>query len=113
MKKALVSGLLTLCTGTVALKAYTWLVRPWLHSWGATDEEVHRTLPGDDQVPHADTEWTRAITVKAKAAEIVRVDPVQFCDNARQRNGFVDIELRRKRVMRQHGNRHCEQPENH
>ena len=37
---------------------------------GATGEEVHRTLPGDDQIPHPDTQWTRAITVKAKSAAV-------------------------------------------
>jgi hypothetical protein len=43
--------------------------RPGQHRWGATNKEVHRTLPGDDQVPHPEWIWTRAITVKAKASD--------------------------------------------
>ena len=37
-----------------ALGAYILLFRPWQHRWGATDEEVKRTLPGDELVHHPD-----------------------------------------------------------
>ena len=70
MSKTLVSGLIALVAATAAVGAYLLLFLPWQHRWGATGEEVHRTLPGDNQVPHPDTQWTRAITVKAKAADI-------------------------------------------
>jgi hypothetical protein len=70
MSKTFVSGLLALGAATAAVGAYLLVFLPWQHRWGATDEEVHRTLPGDDQVPHPDTQWTRAITVKAKAVDI-------------------------------------------
>ncbi len=70
MRKAFVSGLLGLAAGTGAAGGYILVVLPWQHRWGATDEEVLRTLPGDDLVPHPDLQWTRAITIKAKVAAI-------------------------------------------
>ncbi len=70
MRKAFASGLIALAAGTAAVGAYILVFLPWQHRWGATDEEVHRTLSGDDQIPHPDTQWTRAITVQAKAADI-------------------------------------------
>jgi len=41
------------------------LLRPWYRQWGATDEEVNISLPGDDLVPHPNLEATRAITIEA------------------------------------------------
>jgi hypothetical protein len=38
--------------------------------WGATNEEVNMALPGDQLVPHADVTATRAITVRAAAADV-------------------------------------------
>ena len=49
---------------------YIRVIRPWHLRWGATDEEVDRPMPGDDQVPHPALEATRAITIRASAAEI-------------------------------------------
>jgi hypothetical protein len=49
---------------------YILFIRPWHLRWGATDEEVLRSIPGDDQVPHPMLESTRAITIRASAAEI-------------------------------------------
>ncbi len=70
MRKTFVRGFIVLGAGTAAVGGYLLLFLPWQHKWGATDEEVHRRLPGDDQIPHPHTQWTRAITVKAKAAAI-------------------------------------------
>ena len=37
--------------GTIAvLVAYRLLLQPWQHRWGATDQEVHRAMPGDDLI---------------------------------------------------------------
>jgi hypothetical protein len=69
MRKTLVSGLIALCAG-IAVGGYLLVVLPWQHRWGATDEEVQRPLPGDDQIPHPDAQWTRAITVQARAAAV-------------------------------------------
>jgi hypothetical protein len=38
--------------------------------WGATDEEVHKPLPGDEIVPHPMLETTHAVTIDAYAEEI-------------------------------------------
>lgn len=41
-------------------------IRPWYLSWGATNEEVARAMPGDlDQIG-----WTRAITIDASAEQV-------------------------------------------
>jgi hypothetical protein len=37
---------------------------------GATNAEVHGSLPGDDVLPHPVVEWTRAATVRAPASAI-------------------------------------------
>jgi hypothetical protein len=46
------------------------VIRPWHRRWGATDDEVHRSLPGDDLVPRPGMESTHAIAIRASAAEI-------------------------------------------
>lgn len=49
---------------------YFLFIRPWHLRWGATDEEVGRPMPGDDQVSHPMLEATRAITIRGSATEI-------------------------------------------
>ncbi len=49
---------------------YILFIRTWHLRWGATDEEVQRPMPGDDQVPHPVLQATRAITIRASAAEV-------------------------------------------
>jgi hypothetical protein len=51
--------------GAAAPAVYPLLVRPWLLRWGATEQEVHQSLPGDDLVPHPWIESTRAVTIDA------------------------------------------------
>ena len=46
------------------------MIRLWYRKWGATDAEVHRSLPGDDLVPHPKCRYTHAITIRASAAEV-------------------------------------------
>jgi hypothetical protein len=70
MRKTLVNGLIALGAGIAAAGGYLLVVLPWQQRWGATDEEVQRPLPGDDQIPHPDAQWTRAITVQARAAAV-------------------------------------------
>jgi hypothetical protein len=55
---------------TLLALAYWFVVRPWHLTWGATDEEVRRPLPGDDLVAAPQGRSTRAITVRASAAEV-------------------------------------------
>ncbi len=48
-----------------AFALYRFVIRPWHLRWGATDEEAHRSMPGDDLVPKPDIAFTRAITINA------------------------------------------------
>jgi hypothetical protein len=41
------------------------LYRRWHLRWGTTDDEVHRPMPGDELVPKASFNATRAITIDA------------------------------------------------
>lgn len=54
--------------------AFSWVnlfyLRPWQLHWGATWEEVHRTLRGDDLVPHPLMEATRALSIKAPPSAV-------------------------------------------
>ena len=34
-------------------------VRPWQHGWGATDEEVNRQMPGDENIERMFTAFMR------------------------------------------------------
>lgn len=49
---------------------YLLFVRPWQLRWGATDEEASQAMPGDDQVKQPRYISTRAITIKAPAADV-------------------------------------------
>jgi hypothetical protein len=45
-------------------------LRPRLLHWAATGDEVRRDLPGDDLVPGAEYSTTRAITIRARPADV-------------------------------------------
>jgi hypothetical protein len=51
--------------GTALALAYPTVIRPWMLGWGASQQERHKPLPGDDLVPDPLTTSTRAITVNA------------------------------------------------
>jgi hypothetical protein len=55
--------------GTLAV-VYLKLIRPRTMRWGATDEEVDRSLPGDSIVGKADFNATRAITIAAPPKDV-------------------------------------------
>ena len=46
------------------------LLRPWYSKWGASEVEVEKRLPGDEQVPDPTLESTRAITINAPATGV-------------------------------------------
>jgi len=46
------------------------VLRPLQTRWGATKEEVRLALPGDDVLPHCESESTRAITINARPEQI-------------------------------------------
>lgn len=45
-------------------------LRPQLRHWGATSDEVRRQMPGDDLVPNAQYVSTRAVTIRARPADV-------------------------------------------
>jgi hypothetical protein len=55
--------------GISAAATYVVIARPQL-SWGATDEESHASLPGDELIGRADLTATRAITIHATAEQV-------------------------------------------
>jgi hypothetical protein len=63
MKNKLYLGLLAAASGA-------YLLRRLGKRWGATDNEVHRPLPGDDLVPHPMLETTHAISIAASPSDI-------------------------------------------
>ena len=50
--------------------AYLFAIRPWLRRWGATDDEMERTLPGDELVPDPAIDSTWSVTIDAPADEV-------------------------------------------
>jgi hypothetical protein len=60
--------------GALAAACGTWtylrLVRPWHQRWGATDDEVRRPLPGDEEVPNPTVQSTRATTIGAPPQDV-------------------------------------------
>lgn len=53
-----------------ATAAYLLYLRPWQLRWGATDEEVERSMPGDEIVERPTFDATRAVTIRARPEEI-------------------------------------------
>ena len=49
---------------------YVVLVRPSFLHWGATDQEIGLSLPGDTEIPAGAIVSTRALTIHAPAAQI-------------------------------------------
>jgi hypothetical protein len=71
MLKKLGIGLATVGTMTAAATgAYLLFVGPWQRRWGATDEEVQRAMPGDEEVERPSMNATRAVTINARPEEI-------------------------------------------
>src|SRR5215213_6154425 len=57
-------------TGAAALSAYIFLIRTWHLRWGATDEELEMSLPGDELLTEAQTCATHAVTINAPVSEV-------------------------------------------
>ena len=60
--------------GGAALIAANLILQPITRAryrrWGATDDEVQLTLPGDERIPRPRTRQTLAVTIRAPAAQI-------------------------------------------
>jgi hypothetical protein len=55
-----------LCGGlALFIAVYFLLGWPWISRWGATDQEVQQTLPGDELVPTPAFVTTKAVTINA------------------------------------------------
>jgi hypothetical protein len=54
----------------IAAALLTPFLRSWRTKWGATDAEVHRSLPGDELVPHPKWGYAYAITIRASAVDV-------------------------------------------
>jgi hypothetical protein len=49
---------------------YRRVIKPWQERWGATDEEFHQAMPGDEVVANPNYQTTHAITIKAPPGEV-------------------------------------------
>ncbi|MCP4541054.1 MAG: SRPBCC family protein [Chloroflexi bacterium] len=56
--------------GTLFVAAYLFLIKPRHLRWGATDAEVVRAMPGDDEIKNPMFTFTRAITIHAPSADV-------------------------------------------
>jgi hypothetical protein len=59
-----------LAVGAVVVGSYIVTLGPWQRRWGATDEEVHRALPGDEILGPGAPSTTRAITIGARSHDV-------------------------------------------
>lgn len=75
--------------GLFLLISFMLCVRPWFLVWGATPEEIHRTLPGDEIIPHAGSQQTRAITIHAPAEKVW----AWVAQTGQDRGGFFSFDL--------------------
>lgn len=58
-----VAAIVLVLGGSILL--YIFMVRPWHMRWGATDQEISVSLPGDPWIPAGAKVSTRAITIQA------------------------------------------------
>ena len=64
------AALRTLAILGAGLSVYLRVIRPWQLRWGATDDEVRRTMPGDEIVTRPTFNATRAVIVDASPSTI-------------------------------------------
>ena len=56
--------------GAALTALYVLRVRGWMRTWGATADETHAPLPGDDLVPDPRMQTTMAVTIAAPPADV-------------------------------------------
>jgi hypothetical protein len=61
-----ISGAALLVLATIFYTVY----RPWQLTWGSTDEEVERAMPGDELIQAPYFNATRAVTIEARPEQI-------------------------------------------
>ena len=74
---------------TVILASFFAVVRPWYLQWGASDAEARMPLPGDEIIPNAASQETRAITIDAGADVVWR----WVAQIGQDRGGFYSFDL--------------------
>ena len=67
IRKMLVWGAIVFCIAVVLL---IFVYRPWAINWGASDDEINRSMPGDEMVQNPTFNATRVVTIKAQPEEI-------------------------------------------
>ncbi len=70
MRRIVRSGIILLGAALVVVVLFSNVYRPWARTWGATEEEVLRAMPGDEIVPQPTFEATRAVTIDASPEQI-------------------------------------------
>ncbi|MDP9330388.1 MAG: hypothetical protein M3P11_07120 [Actinomycetota bacterium] len=60
----------SLLIASAVIGTYLLVVGPWQRRWGTTDEELHRSMPGDALLRPAAPSTTRAITIDASPEEV-------------------------------------------
>jgi hypothetical protein len=67
----LVTGIVVgLVIAVVVIGTYLVVVGPWQRRWGATDQEVRRSMPGDELLRPGVPSTTRAITIDAPSGAV-------------------------------------------
>lgn len=67
MRKSVLYSALGLAAGVTA---YIKLLRPYLRSWGASLQELHQPMPGDEIVENPSYTTTRAITIDTSTSAV-------------------------------------------
>jgi len=65
---ALIAGALALGGGLAMVSYPRW--RTWCLTWGASDQEETKALPGDDLLDDADVVSTRAVAIDAAVSDV-------------------------------------------
>ena len=69
MKKILKIIAILACLGILTVVVIAALI-PWMDRWGATNDEINATFPGDELVPSPRYTYNRVVTVNAAPEEI-------------------------------------------
>jgi hypothetical protein len=73
----------------IVILVFSLFIQPWFQKWGATDEEIRATWPGDDLVPGSSIGYTRALTINASPSGVWS----WLVQIGQDRGGFYSYEL--------------------
>ncbi|MFC2144066.1 SRPBCC family protein [Acidobacteriota bacterium] len=69
-KSRIRTAITCLMLAILSAAALWFLYRPWALTWGSTDEEIVRVMPGDEVLERPTFNATRAVTIEATPEEI-------------------------------------------